>query len=60
MLDGNNVAAYAEKDPSAIPWGKSGADFVIESTGVFTTEEKVRATAPPFEACDRDAEPCQP
>ena len=39
VIDGNNVAAYAEKDPSAIPWGKSGADFVIESTGVFTTRE---------------------
>ena len=26
----------AERDPAAIPWGKLGVDFVIESTGVFT------------------------
>jgi glyceraldehyde 3-phosphate dehydrogenase len=39
VLDGHNVATHAEKDPSAIPWAKSGADFVVESTGVFTTQE---------------------
>lgn len=26
-----------------IPWGKSGADYVVESTGVFTTIEKASA-----------------
>jgi glyceraldehyde 3-phosphate dehydrogenase len=40
VIDGQGVATYAEKDPSSIPWGKSGADFVVESTGVFTTNEK--------------------
>jgi len=39
MLDGQNVAAFAEKDPTQIPWGKAGADFVVESTGVFTSTE---------------------
>jgi len=29
-----------EKDPSAIPWGGAGADFVVESTGVFTATDK--------------------
>lgn len=28
------------KDPSAIMWGSAGADYVVESTGVFTTTEK--------------------
>ena len=28
------------RDPAAIPWGSHGADFVVESTGVFTTIEK--------------------
>ncbi len=28
----------AEKDPSAIPWGKLGADYICESTGVFTNK----------------------
>jgi len=34
------VRVYHEKDPKAIGWGASGADFVCESTGVFTTQEK--------------------
>jgi glyceraldehyde 3-phosphate dehydrogenase len=29
------VLMTAERDPAAIPWGKNGVDFVIESTGVF-------------------------
>lgn len=31
---------YAVKNPAEIPWGKHGADYVVESTGVFTTIEK--------------------
>ena len=31
----------AEKDPAAIPWGKLGADLVVESTGVFRTRAKI-------------------
>jgi len=36
MIDGQKVAITGEKDPAAIPWGANGADFVVESTGVFT------------------------
>ena len=32
-----------EKDPGAIPWSQTGAAYVVESTGVFTTEEKAKA-----------------
>ncbi len=32
----SKVVMTAERDPAAIPWGKHGVDFVIESTGVFT------------------------
>jgi len=32
-----------EKDPSSIPWGKAGAVYVVESTGVFTTIDKCNA-----------------
>ena len=39
-VDGQKVAVSAEKDPAAIPWGAAGADFVVESTGVFTSLEK--------------------
>ncbi|TFY76523.1 hypothetical protein EWM64_g7488 [Hericium alpestre] len=39
-VDGHAIAAFNEKDPSAIPWGSVGADYVVESSGVFTTEAK--------------------
>lgn len=31
------------RDPAEIPWGKHGAEFVVESTGVFTDKEKASA-----------------
>lgn len=30
------------RDPAEIPWGQIGAEYVCESTGVFTTTDKVR------------------
>ncbi len=30
-----------DRDPTEIPWGSIGADYVVESTGVFTTKDKV-------------------
>jgi len=38
-LDGKLVQCYAERDPAQLPWEKLGVDFVIESTGLFTTTE---------------------
>ena len=35
-VNGHTVKIFNEKDPSSIPWGKSGADYICESTGVFT------------------------
>ncbi|KAI8451335.1 glyceraldehyde-3-phosphate dehydrogenase [Phakopsora pachyrhizi] len=43
IINGKPIDVYAERDPTAIPWGKSGADYVVESTGVFTTKEKASA-----------------
>merc|ERR1712066_960087 len=34
------VRVFHEKDPSAIGWGEVGAEYVCESTGVFTQKEK--------------------
>ena len=42
-VDGKTVKAFAEKDPSALPWGELGADIVIESTGIFTDASKAQA-----------------
>lgn len=39
VIDGKKIAVFQEKDPASIPWGKSGVDYVIESTGVFTKLE---------------------
>jgi len=43
VVNGKKIAVFSERDPKAIPWGKSGADIVVESTGVFTTIEKASA-----------------
>ena len=37
------IAALAERDPAALPWGDFGVDIVVESTGFFTDGEKARA-----------------
>ncbi|MFH4982676.1 hypothetical protein AB6A40_009385 [Gnathostoma spinigerum] len=39
----HSIAVHNCKDPSEIPWGKHGADYVVESSGVFTTTEKASA-----------------
>ena len=39
-IDGKTIRVFGEKDPSNIAWGDAGADYVVESTGVFTTMEK--------------------
>ncbi len=43
IVNGHEVKFYAEKDPAAIPWKACGADYVVESTGVFTTMETAGA-----------------
>ena len=43
FVNGKEVAFFAEKDPANIGWGASGAEYVVESTGVFTTIDKASA-----------------
>ncbi|KAF2883323.1 hypothetical protein ILUMI_22825 [Ignelater luminosus] len=43
VVNGQKIAVYQERDPKVIPWGKAGAEYVVESTGVFTTIEKASA-----------------
>ncbi|MGB7448230.1 MAG: type I glyceraldehyde-3-phosphate dehydrogenase [Ornithinimicrobium sp.] len=42
-VDGHSFRAFAEKDPTALPWGEIGADVVLESTGIFTEASKAQA-----------------
>jgi len=42
IVNGKEISVFVEKDPSKIPWGKLGAEYVVESTGVFTTVDKCK------------------
>ena len=39
IINGNSVAIYAERDPANLPWADLGVDIVLESTGLFVSEE---------------------
>merc|ERR1712087_312474 len=40
VVNGQDICIFHEKDPATIPWGACGANYVCESTGVFTAKEK--------------------
>merc|ERR1719408_558223 len=40
MVDGKEVKVFNERNPEEIKWGDSGADYVVESTGIFLSKEK--------------------
>ncbi|MEG0258034.1 MAG: type I glyceraldehyde-3-phosphate dehydrogenase [Christensenella sp.] len=42
-VNGNEIKVFDKMNPVEIPWGKIGADYVVESTGVFTTMDKAKA-----------------
>lgn len=42
---GHKISVFSERDPKAIPWGKAGAEYVVESTGVFTTIDKASVSS---------------
>lgn len=41
IFNGKEILMTTEKDPTKLEWDKKGVDLVIESTGVFTTKEKL-------------------
>ncbi|MGM9662985.1 MAG: type I glyceraldehyde-3-phosphate dehydrogenase, partial [Oscillospiraceae bacterium] len=43
VVDGREIPVFAEKDPSRLPWGELGVDYVVEATGLFLTKEKASA-----------------
>jgi glyceraldehyde 3-phosphate dehydrogenase len=42
-VNGNKITVFNERDPAAINWASAGAEYIVESTGVFTTTEKALA-----------------
>eukprot|EP00177_Eucheuma_denticulatum_P005005 GFKZ01009122.1.p2 GENE.GFKZ01009122.1~~GFKZ01009122.1.p2 ORF type:complete len:294 (+),score=44.84 GFKZ01009122.1:599-1480(+) len=43
LVDGNPISVFGLRDPSEIPWAQAGADYIVESTGVFTLKDKAKA-----------------
>ena len=43
VVNGNEVSVYASMNPEEIPWSECGAEYIVESTGVFTTTDKASA-----------------
>ncbi|MCB1178329.1 MAG: type I glyceraldehyde-3-phosphate dehydrogenase [Leptospiraceae bacterium] len=39
VINGKKVHCYSERQPEKLPWKDLGVDYVVESTGLFTTEE---------------------
>jgi glyceraldehyde 3-phosphate dehydrogenase len=43
VVNGDRIRVLAQRDPSKLPWGELGVDFVLESTGFFTSKAKASA-----------------
>jgi len=39
IVDGHAIRVTAEKDPANLKWNEVGADYVVESTGLFLTKD---------------------
>ena len=37
IVNGMKITVFNERDPTAIAWASAGAEYIVESTGVFTT-----------------------
>lgn len=43
IVNGTKIRVTAEKDPNNLKWNEVGAEYVVESTGLFLTKEKAQA-----------------
>lgn len=44
IIVGNHaIPVFSERNPADLPWGKIGAEYIVESTGLFLTKEKSQA-----------------
>ena len=42
VVNGKEIPVSAERNPADLPWAKLGAEYVVESTGLFLTKEKAQ------------------
>src|ERR1700723_519161 len=43
VVNGDRIRVIAQRDPTKLPWGELGVDFVLECTGLFTSKAKAAA-----------------
>jgi glyceraldehyde 3-phosphate dehydrogenase len=43
VVNGDRIRVVAQRDPSKLPWGELGVDYVLECTGLFTSKAKASA-----------------
>ena len=42
IVNGQEIPVFAERNPADLPWGKIGAEYIVEGTGLFLTKEKAQ------------------
>ncbi|MBR4953507.1 MAG: aldehyde dehydrogenase, partial [Oscillospiraceae bacterium] len=42
VVNGKEIPVFAERNPADLPWAMVGAEYVVESTGLFLTKEKAQ------------------
>ena len=42
IVDGKTIKFFAEREPKDIPWGASGAEYVVDATGIFHSKDKAQ------------------
>lgn len=47
VVNGREIPVFAERNPANLPWGKIGAEYIVESTGLFLTKENRRRISTP-------------
>lgn len=40
IVNGDRIRVLAQRDPTKLPWGELGVDYVLECTGLFTSKAK--------------------
>ena len=43
IVNGQHIRVTAERNPADLKWNEVGAEYIVESTGLFLTKEKAQA-----------------